>query len=322
MEPVDPFCPDCDQDMTRRKFGKVVAVAAAATPLLATPLAAAASSLSETAVSRFYGTLKEEQKKVICFPFEHPLRQRINANWRITDPKIESDFYTDEQRKLMDEIYRSVTSEEGYELFQKQLEADSGGFDQYHVAVFGNPGEGKCEWEVTGRHLTLRAGGESGVEFGGPTIYGHGESDPAKNLFHYQTRKANEVFSSLDGAQRKEALLVKAPPENRVALQGTEGVFPGIRVGDLSSDHKKLVNSAIEVILAPYGKDRLAGARATLKTSGGLDELHMAFYRSGDLNEDEMWDIWRLEGPAFVWHFRGAPHVHAYINIGPAARKT
>jgi hypothetical protein len=31
-----------------------------------------------------------------------------------------------------------------------------------------------------------------------------------------------------------------------------------------------------------------------------------------------MWDMWRIEGPSFVWHFRGAPHVHAYINIGHA----
>jgi hypothetical protein len=41
----------------------------------------------------------------------------------------------------------------------------------------------------------------------------------------------------------------------------------------------------------------------------------MAFYEQGDLEGDKVWDIWRLEGPSFVWHFRGAPHVHAYINI-------
>jgi hypothetical protein len=32
-----------------------------------------------------------------------------------------------------------------------------------------------------------------------------------------------------------------------------------------------------------------------------------------------MWDIWRIEGPAFVCHFRGAPHVHAYLHVaGPS----
>lgn len=53
-----------------------------------------------------------------------------------------------------------------------------------------------------------------------------------------------------------------------------------------------------------------------VKSSGGMDQLHMAFYSQGDLSGDKTWDIWRVEGPSFVWHYRGAPHVHAYINIG------
>ena len=53
-----------------------------------------------------------------------------------------------------------------------------------------------------------------------------------------------------------------------------------------------------------------------LKATGGVDKLNMAFYQEGDLQNDKEWDIWRVEGPAFVWHFRGHPHVHAYINIG------
>ena len=57
-------------------------------------------------------------------------------------------------------------------------------------------------------------------------------------------------------------------------------------------------------------------AMAILKATGGLEKLHMAFYQQGDLQNDKVWDIWRVEGPSFVWHFRGAPHVHAYINIG------
>ena len=27
------------------------------------------------------------------------------------------------------------------------------------------------------------------------------------------------------------------------------------------------------------------------------------------------WFDWRLEGPAFVWHYRGAPHVQVWINV-------
>ena len=60
---------------------------------------------------------------------------------------------------------------------------------------------------------------------------------------------------------------------------------------------------------------------ALLKQGGGLEKLHRSFYKTGadgvpDLGEDGEWEIWRLEGPTFVWHFRGQPHVHTYVNIG------
>ena len=33
------------------------------------------------------------------------------------------------------------------------------------------------------------------------------------------------------------------------------------------------------------------------------------------LGSDCVWDNWRLEGPLFVWHFRGSPHVHVWVNV-------
>jgi hypothetical protein len=321
-------CPECGDGVTRRQFVKTVggmAVATGAVPLFATPRRAAAApttqSTAETAAGRLHETLSDEQKKVVCFPFDHELRHRINANWAITEPTIE-DFFTTEQQALIDEVFRGVTSGEGYERFQKQMGDDTpGGFGQYHVALFGEPGTGKFEFEMTGRHLTIRADGDSveNVAFGGPIIYGHGAGDSEAglpgNVFYYQTKKANEVFGALDGKQREEALLAKAPPEARVPVQGESGTFRGIKVGDLSGDQKGLVESVIKVILAPYREEDVDEAIAVLKAGGGLDRLHMAFYKTDDLGDDQEWDIWRLEGPTFVWHFRGAPHVHTYINI-------
>jgi len=83
----------------------------------------------------------------------------------------------------------------------------------------------------------------------------------------------------------------------------------------LSSDQQKLVADTLKVLLAPYRPEDADEVMALLEANGGVGKLHMAFYQSGDLNNDNVWDIWRVEGPAFVWHFRGAPHVHAYINI-------
>lgn len=318
------LCPDCDTDFSRRHFVKAVGAAAIATgvaPLLPRALAApTATSAAETAAKRLYDSLTDAQHKEICFDFDHALRGKINANWAITKPTI-SEFFSKDQQAAIDEIFRGVTSPDGYERFLKQMDSDAGGFGEYHVALFGSPGSGKFEFEMTGRHLTIRADGDSveNVAFGGPIVYGHGEGDSEPglpgNVFYYQTKKANEVFAALDGKQREKALLPKAPREDQVPVQGPQAAFPGIAVGELSKDQQDLVEQVIKVILAPYRTEDVEEALAILKAEGGLGKLHAAFYQAGDIGGDQEWDIWRLEGPGFVWHFRGAPHVHAYVNI-------
>ena len=52
-----------------------------------------------------------------------------------------------------------------------------------------------------------------------------------------------------------------------------------------------------------------------LGVQGGLDQCHLAFYEEGDLGNDGVYDNWRLEGPSFVWYFRGRPHVHVWVNV-------
>lgn len=321
-------CPDCESTVDRRTFLKAVgstALVAAAAPSLIIPrvceAAPSPTSAAETAVGRFYTSLSAEQKKRICFPFEHEYRQKISANWHVTDVNIQDDFYNDDQRKIIDEIVKNVTSEEGHKRLLDQMTMDSGSIGDFSVAMFGTPGDGKFQWELTGRHLTLRADGDSvdKAAFGGPIIYGHGEENPTENLYYYQTKQTNEVFKALDAKQMEQALVEKAPRETAVLLQGDSGKFSGIAVSELSSDQKTLVEQTLKVLLAPYRQEDVDEVMAILKETGGVDKLHMAFYKDGDLQSDKLWDMWRVEGPSFVWHFRGAPHVHAYINIGVKA---
>ena len=319
-------CSDC-HGVDRRSFMKqaaTVAAVGASAPLLFDGRVAHAAptpqSAAETAVKRFYASLSDKQSKVICFDFDNPLRTRVNANWHVTKPEIGDDFYSDDQRAIIDEILKGVTSEDGYGRLKKQMDEDAGGLNFFSVAMFGNPEQGKFEWELTGRHLTLRADGNSvdKVAFGGPIVYGHGEEDAKQNLFYGQTKKVNEVFKALDGKQAEAALLASAPKENAVKLQGKQGKFPGLSVAEMSADQVELVESTLKYLLAPYRQEDVDEVLTILKASGGLESLNMAFYKQGDLDNDSMWDIWRIEGPSFVWHFRGAPHVHAYINIGHA----
>jgi hypothetical protein len=330
-------CPECGEstEFDRRQFMKGVSAAAIAASAGVLPGFATArvvwaaeektKATPETAVKRLYDSLNDKQKKVICKPFDDPLRQKYGANWAITKPTI-SEFFSKDQQETIREIFRGCTSEDGYQRFLKQMEEDYGGFGKYHVAIFGKPGEGeKFQWVMSGRHMTIRDDGnfEDGTAFGGPMVYGHGAGDSQKglpgNVFYYQTLKANEVFKMLDGKQQKKALLENSPPEDAVQIRGPKAQFPGIAIADLADDQKKLVEKVMHELLAPYRPEDVKEAMGCLTSGGGLDKMHIAFYKDQDIGSDEIWDIWRLEGPTFVWHFRGAPHVHTYVNIASKA---
>ena len=318
-------CPDCNS-VNRRSFVKTVAGASALALLSTRSLSAglfsgpSLTSASETAVSEFFKTLTDVQKKTLCFPFEHELRHRISANWHVTEPTLGETFYTSPQREMIGRIVKGLCSEEGHERMEKQMNDDAGGLHEFSVAMFGEPGAGAFEFMLTGRHLTLRADGNSvdKAAFGGPIIYGHDqvEKDASKNIYFYQTQQTDKVFKSLTEDQATKALLTSAPKETEVQLQGDSGKFLGIKVADLKSEQKSEVEKTLGILLAPYRKEDVEEVMEILKESGGVDHLHMAFFRQEDIGGDKTWDIWRVEGPSFVWHFRGAPHVHAYINIG------
>jgi len=337
-------CPDCDStdgNLDRRDFLRTVGVTAAAAstvglPLFATARAVAApskNSPAETAVKALYDTLNDEQKKVVCFDWDYVdpdrglLRTRVSNNWQITKPHILSNFYTKQQQTIIHDIFRGITNPEWYARFLKQLREDTGGKpwgSQQSLAIFGKPGGDKFEFVMTGRHMTIRADGntESHVAFGGPIFYGHAASGfdekPGHpgNVFWEQGRRANLVFQMLSGKQREAALVTgKRPRESAVAFQGDKGKFPGVPVAELAKDQKAELQKVLMLLLEPYRKEDQQEALECLRKQGGLDKCSLAFYQDGDIGEDKEWDNWRVEGPAFVWYFRGEPHVHVWVNV-------
>src|SRR5437773_12172241 len=84
----------CGGPITRRDFlkttmgGVAVATAAGSMPLLNTIAAPTKTSKSETLVTSFYKALRDEQRKAMCFAFDHPLRSKVDNNWQITKQPI------------------------------------------------------------------------------------------------------------------------------------------------------------------------------------------------------------------------------------------
>ena len=287
------------------------------------------SDLAETAAARFYKSLSKSQREHICFPFDHPLRSVVKNNWEIVKPSI--DDLNKEQQALCTEIMKGLCSEDGYERFMKQMEDDAGSFEAYHVAVFGEPGTDKpFEWVLTGRHDTLRADGNSlqGAAFGGPIFYGHAadghfneDAKHTNNVWWYQGEQANKIFQTLDDQEKARALIDKAEEDDArsIKLKGDKLHSKGLAVADLDGQQKEMVRQLLEMMLRPFRACDAAEVRECLDTAGGPDKLRLTYYKEGDIGNDSVWDIWKVEGPAFAWYFRGSPHVHTWLNVARQA---
>ena len=323
------LCSDCfEAQPSRRSFLK--SAAATGLALSGLPIIGRAESKpveSESLVTQLYKSLRDEQKKKVCFPFDHALRSKVDNNWMIVEHTVASVF-TPDQQDLIKQIFNGLHRDEYVEKVYGQVVYDSDG-DTFEkscaVALFGEPGTGKFEFVLTGRHCTRRCDGDSvdGAAFGGPIFYGHAagsfneKADHKGNVYWYQAKRANAVFEALDGKQRDTALLAEGRAEQHtdtVKLTGKKDGLPGIAYGSLAKDQQGLVDQVLADLLAPFRKKDAEEAMKLIKDAG-MDSLHMAFFKKGDIGDDKVWDVWQVEGPNMLWYFRGAPHVHCWVNI-------
>ncbi len=332
MSEKERLCPVCGDTapLDRREFLRLSAAAAGA--MTFGRVAAAKpeeKKTSESVVKLLFESLDEKQKKQVCFPWDHKdsrgvLRTHISNNWRITRPAIKSAFFSAEQQKMIRDIFEGLIQPDWVTRFDKQFKDDMGGFGvAQSIAIFGTPGSGKFEFVLSGRHGTVRCDGDSAehLAFGGPIVYGHAASgyfekhNHPGNVFWHQAEAANKVYQMLSGKQQKLALCPEAPDESLISFRGDKGKFEGIPVAELSADQKEHVQKVLQLLIEPYRQTDRDEVVKALKAQGGLDKCHLAFYKADDLGDDGIWDNWRLEGPAFVWHWRGAPHVHVWVHV-------
>ena len=214
----------------RRVFLKqagALAIAAAATPLVSTPVIAKEGldqKAPETLVKILFESMSDKQKREVCFDWDYIdkkrglLRTRLENNWKITQPSIKSEFYTRDQQQLIRDIFLGMTNPEWHGKWDQQLKDDVGGFGQRQsIAIFGQPGTDKFEFVLASRHMTLRCDGNSAehVAFGGPILYAHEGEDVYEephhpnNVFWHQALEATKLYNIFDGKQQRKALVLK-----------------------------------------------------------------------------------------------------------------
>lgn len=327
-------CPDCDKPesnhWTRRQF---IETASAAAAIVAVPKILPAANddqrKPESLVTKLYASLSPEQKAKMCHAWDYTddrglLRTHVNNNWQINKLIVAGDFYTKDQQDLIEAIFWGLYQPDWKDRIKKQLHDDAGEYGKHQsIALFGEPGTGKFEFVMTGRHLTIRCDGDSGehMAFGGPIFYGHAAQgfnerpDHPGNVFWYQALKANDLYKMLDGKQREQALVPSSIEESAVQFRTGEIKPVGLQLSELSKDQVAEAEKVLAALLEPYRNVDREEALKCLKAQGGLEKCKIAFFADADLGNDKIWDCWRLEGPSFVWHYRGSPHVHVWANV-------
>ena len=282
---------------------------------------------AEALAKTLHASLSPAQRSEICLEWNHHdearglLRRFIANHWQVTRPVIASDFFTTEQQLLLGQIFRSLLDPAWHNSFFKQLADDTDGHpwgkDQ-SVAFLGDPQTGPWQFVLTGRHLTLRVGSPESQVFGGPVLYGHAargfqeQAGHPGNVFWRQAKAASSLYATLDQSQRSMAEVDALPEETAI---GFETAPLGLPARLLSPSQKRQLNLVLKSLAAPFRASDRARIAACLARQGGVDTLHLAFARANRMSAPN-WDDWRLQGPSFVWHWRGSPHVHVWVNVG------
>lgn len=339
------YCPECDEGIeffpthSRRDFMRVVGSGTAAAMAAAGSVPAAfagegerkqpAAKPAEGLIRELHATLSPEQKQQLVLPWDHgsgsrsgkPSRLRT-YNSAVLGKRI-GQHYTDAQQELVRKILRSIlSSDEAYERITRYGKWDgSRSFEGNGAVIFGNPAaDEKFAWVFAGHHLTVRCDGNSqpGAAFGGPMYYGHilnGYSE--KNVYNYQTRQVQAVFDALDSPQQEKAIAAKNPGDRERGIQfPPEGTpKPGIGYAELKGDQQALIEKVMRVLLEPFRQQDADEVMTIIKSNGGMEKIHLAFYEDARARDGRRWHFWRLQGPGFIWNYRVLPHVHCYVNI-------
>lgn len=322
-------CPECRETVPaepfdRRAFLKMAGGAAVA-GAVALPRVwgqEASNKRAEDLIKELYSSLAEEQKADVVSPFDSPNRLKI-YNQALGKPIGKA--YTKPQQELVSRILRAICSDEdGWKQISRGGTWDaSKAFENCGANLFGDL-SGKYTWVFSGHHLTIRCDGntQEGVAFGGPLYYGHspnGYSD--KNLFFYQTKSVLSVFDALTEAQRKQAVLTDTPGEGiaSIRFRAAGEAMPGIALSELTEEQRALVQKVMRDVLSPYRKEDADEVMEVVKATGGVEKIHLAFYKDDGGRPNQPWSFWRLEGPGFVWNYRVLPHVHTFVNIASKA---
>ena len=210
------------------------------------------------------------------------------------------------------------------------MEDDYGGFESYHVAVFGEPGTTSRSSGCSPAATTRSADGNSvdGAAFGGPIFYGHAadghfNEDPkhTNNVWWYQGQQANKIFATLDEAQHHRAPVARREPDaaRSVRLRGDKLGDAGLAVSELDPQQKEMVQKLLKDLTSPFRAFDVEEVQECLREAGGADKLRLTYFKEGGHRRRSGLGHLEARRAGFAWYFHGSPHVHTWVNIARQA---
>jgi hypothetical protein len=304
------------------------ALAAQAQTPAPAPVAAAASAQAEVLVRELWTSLTRDQLRSVYKPWDHRSASMLTRH-RMVNQAIDrrlGQVYTRPQRELLQRIVRALCSDDaGYDRICRRENSrtawdQEGQFEWCGADFFGKVSDDlKWAFVLSGHHITMRCGNtETDRAFGGPIYYGHSpDGYSRRNVFYFQTQAVLSVFDALTEQQRSQAIVVGTPGEQAasVRLRTSREAKPGIPAAELSHSQRLLIHSVMREVVSPFRTEDQDRVMDIVSRNGGLDNVHLAFYRDRAATDNSRWHFWRLEGPGFVWNYRVLPHVHTYVNV-------
>jgi hypothetical protein len=297
-------------------------------PELGSLAATAASGDAETLVREFAASLSHAQRAEVAFDYDHVdakrglLRAFVTNHWQVTRPAVRSDFFAPSQQALVHAIFRSLLSARAYPRVLRQLQDDCLGHPwgrNQSVALFGEPRDGRFQFVFTGRHVTLRADGgfDARQAFGGPVFYAHTvgsymeRPDHPGNVYWHEAVAASAWLEALPREVAERAIVKAIPPEPALGFRAD---IPGLPLAQVGAPALASAAALVELLLERFRDVDRARVRRCLDAQGGLAACSLQFASDGRMSAPRF-DNWRLEGPAFIWHWRGFPHVHVWVHV-------
>jgi hypothetical protein len=304
-------------------LGGLTGIGAFARYCVLAPPSSAQHGSTDILATRIFEAVPEKARAATCLPFDHPLRQYYNRGVRIGGLDVSAASLGWEARCALTDLVYSALSSAGRARLPHQDAMRWAGVNFTQLLFFGDPRTGPYQALLSGLHLNLRLGGRGAgqVAFGGPQIYGDQRGNNQVGLpgnpYRYQMLLAHRLWDELTSAERVAVRVGRAPAQTDIGLQGPGGRISGLPVAQLAPRKRRLAHEIVDGILGTYADSAVAWEY--IEQSGGIDVLHFADYEvdfeGGRHAGTGPSQIFRFEGPAAVLHFRGEPHVHAFIHV-------